>query len=193
MVPHRPFGLPWPVAAGFALFVAVIVGVVATALMPRSVATFAPSLAPVRPVAHGSVDTVTFDARSGEEWRFFDLDRGTLLVPPDTAGWDLAARRFRVIGATVAIDLGKVGFADARRVPEGAWVATDWGRDTVNAALDRWYRYGFLSHLLRPKGHVYAVRTSDGGWAKLEFLSYYCPGPEAGCVTVRYAGLNGGP
>jgi hypothetical protein len=144
-------------------------------------------------VAHGSVDTVTFDARSGEEWRFFDLDRGTLLVPPDTAGWDLAARRFRVIGATVAIDLGKVGFADARRVPEGAWVATDWGRDTVNAALDRWYRYGFLSHLLRPKGHVYAVRTSDGGWAKLEFLSYYCPGPEAGCVTVRYAGLNGGP
>ncbi len=194
MSQRRPFGLPWPIVLAFGLFVSVIATVVTTSIMPRDVAVFTPSVPRVRAVPLSTTDTVTLDTRRLDAWRFLDLDRGTQLVPPDTAGWDLAARRFRVISASVAADLGAVGFEDVVGVPVGAaWVATDWGRDTVNAALERWYRYGFFSHLLKPRRHVYAVRTSEGGQAKIEFLSYYCPGPEAGCLSIRYAGLQGGP
>ena len=56
----------------------------------------------------------------------------------------------------------------------------------ANDALRRWYRYGFFSHLLTPAGNVYAIRTADLRYAKLEILSYYCPGPVAGCLTFRY-------
>jgi hypothetical protein len=60
------------------------------------------------------------------------------------------------------------------------------GRDTVNAAIDRWYRYSIFSHLLEPAPASYVIRTRDGHFAKIQFLSYYCPGPAAGCVTFRY-------
>ena len=58
--------------------------------------------------------------------------------------------------------------------------------DSVNPALERWYDYGFTSHLLTPKPGVYAVRTAEGDYAALRFLSYYCPGARAGCVTFEY-------
>jgi hypothetical protein len=34
---------------------------------------------------------------------------------------------------------------------------------------------------------VYAIRTADGRYAKLEIVSYYCPGAVSGCLTFRYA------
>jgi hypothetical protein len=30
------------------------------------------------------------------------------------------------------------------------------------------------------------VRTTDGRYAKLEILGYYCPGGQPGCLTFRY-------
>jgi hypothetical protein len=33
---------------------------------------------------------------------------------------------------------------------------------------------------------VWAVRTADGRYAKLEMVGYYCPGPQPGCPTFRY-------
>ncbi|MEX2151810.1 MAG: hypothetical protein WD825_00630, partial [Gemmatimonadaceae bacterium] len=58
-----------------------------------------------------------------------------------------------------------------------------------NAAIGRWYRYSMLSHLLEPNGHLFAVRTGDGRDYKVQVLSYYCRGLDAGCLTVRYARL----
>ena len=58
---------------------------------------------------------------------------------------------------------------------------------TVNAALAHWYSYGFVTHLLRPNGHVFMVKTRGGARAKVEFLSYYCPGSQPGCLTFRWA------
>jgi hypothetical protein len=37
------------------------------------------------------------------------------------------------------------------------------------------------------RGHVYVLRTSDGAYVKMQIVSYYCPGPTAGCMTVRIA------
>lgn len=173
---------------GFVLFLLVLAYIVVGSLRPRHVVEFDPS--PLISRAHrpeGLVrDTVTIDARDGEAWRFFDFAAGSRLDPPDTAGWDLAFRRFRVIASTGVADLGAVPFYGVHEAPADSYVLTTWASDTVNPALDRWYRYDFFSHLLQSKSHVYVVRTADGRYAKLRFLSYYCTGTVAGCVTFEY-------
>jgi hypothetical protein len=101
-------------------------------------------------------DTLTVEARDQHQWRHIDLDRGIIMPAGDSSGWDLAIRRFHIRVATPPGDLGK------------------------------WYRYGMLSHLLEPSGEVYQVSTSLGRQATVEVLSYYCPGLEAGCLTLQY-------
>jgi hypothetical protein len=83
-----------------------------------------------------------------------------------------------------------VPFDSVREVPEekgGSYAPTEFGRDTVNPGVGKWYAYSMLSHLLKSKGHVYAVWTADGRYAKLEILAYYCRDVGAACYTVRYA------
>jgi hypothetical protein len=147
------------------VFVGFLVLLVAQSLAPRRIETFALGAHAPQPPAPGRTDTVTLDVRDGAAWRYFDLDRGMVLTPPDTQGWDLAARRFQ---------LRIPGSPAAPAAPAGS--ALD---------LPRWYRYDFLSHLLRPTGLTYDLRTDEGA-VTLEVLGYYCPGPTAGCLTFRY-------
>ena len=171
------------------MFLAVIAYVVASSLARPVVATFEPS-APRQPVPPSDsvvTDTVTVDASDGNVWRFLDLDRHALLNLPDTAGWDVAFRRYSLITSGGALNLGAdVAYDEVVRAPAGPYTFTVARRDTSNAALERWYRYGLLTHLLETGAHVYAIQTSEGRYAKLDILSYYCPGPRAGCPTVRY-------
>lgn len=202
MTPHRPAAPPDErgittasvvLVAVFVAFTAVIAYLVVSSLLPRDAPVFEPTpVHPSDPPSHMVQDTVTIDGRDAGAWRFFDFDRGSPVVPPDTAGWDLAFRRFTVIASGGALDLGEADFASVIEVPTRGYVETTFGRDTVNAALDRWYSYGMLSHLLQPKGHVYAIRTREARYAKVEFLSYYCPGVVAGCLTFRYVYQPGG-
>jgi hypothetical protein len=180
--------VPLPLLGGFATFLVVIFYIVASSLARPVVRTFEPSARRALAPASDSVvtDTVTVDATDAELWRFLDLDHRALLEIPDTAGWDLAFRRHSLISSGGAFDLGAVVYDDVVRAPSGPFTATVAGRDTANAVLQRWYRYRLLTHLLEPNTHIYAVRTSDGRYAKLEILSYYCPGVRAGCPTVRY-------
>jgi len=150
------------IAIGVA-FAALLLLLVALSLAPRHVETFALGRPAPSALAPGGADTVTLDVQDPDAWRYFDLDRGAVLVPPDTLGWDLAARRFQL------------------RVPAGA------ARRLTSPGRDRWYRYDFLAHLLRPRGLTYAVRTDAGTDFSFAVLSYYCPGPTAGCLTIRYA------
>ncbi len=137
---------------------------------------------------------ITIDATHDREWRFFDFSRGSRVEPKGTLDWDLAFRRNRIIanggsefaGQGGIRDLGAVPFDSLNRAPAAGYRFTDAGRDTVNAAIAGWYEYGFTSHLLTPKAHLYAVRTADGRFAKLQILGYYCSGPRAGCLTFRY-------
>jgi hypothetical protein len=153
-----------------------------TVIKPK-VATFSPTPVGVaRTVAEEVVDTITVDAGDEFRWMFVDLDRGAVMVPPDTAGWDLMLRRFHLIPSGA---IAKVAMA-----PDTEYVVSRFAKDTSNAATDHWYSYSYFSHLLAPKPNLFVVRTREGRFARLELLSYYCPGitgPTPGCVTFRYA------
>jgi len=130
--------------------------------------------------------TYTLDASAGDAWRRFDFGRNATV---DSGSWDVAFRRHHVIaalGAGVA-DLGPVPFDSVRALPETGYVATEFRGDTENPGVGRWYAYSMLSHLLTSKHHVYAVRTTDGRYAKVEILAYYCRDVGAACYTFRYA------
>ena len=183
---------------GFTLFVAALVYLVASSLSGRSAPEFDPTPPGGGPGGRGrasltgaarDADTITVDARDSRAWRFVSLTAQTVLVPPDTAGWDLAVRRHRIIVSGLIADLGAVAFESVTHAPRTGHVANTAGRDTINAAIARWYRYSMMSHLLEPNGHLYAVRTRDSADFKVQVLSYYCTGLEAGCLTVRFAAL----
>lgn len=175
--------VPLPLLVVAALFALAIAWLVVSSFAPRNVATFSP-VEETPPTGAFVTDTVTLDARDAARWTWFAFGRGRLELP-DTAGWDVAARRFKVItGAPVA--RLEQAFDSVITVPAAGYVATTWARDTANAAVTRWYRYDFLSHLLKPAPATYVLAARAGGHAKLEFLSYYCPGPEPGCLTFRY-------
>ena len=182
---------PLPLLIGFAVFVLGLGYMVVASLARREVAVFMPS-PPTRARAADwtrTGDTITLDAGDGERWRFASLTAGRALAGSDTADWELAARRYRVTVAGALADLGVVPFASARVDRTTHFVESRRG-ETVNGAIQHWYRYSFVTHLLTPAGHVYAVRTREGRLWKVEVLGYYCPGLTPGCLTLRYAPMD---
>lgn len=198
--PGGPF--PWWLGAVGAVFALLAAGLVVRSLDRPAPATYAPS-APgeVRPDS-AAVRTVTLDARSPDRWVRFDLASGSL-VSADHPGWDLAVRRFHVVvnggdglpGDAAVAATGDTAFSAVRTAPGGEWRVTraDADGELRHPLLEEWYAYDFFSHLLEARPAVWAVRSAEGRIYKLEFLSYYCPGPEAGCVTFRYAPLRAVP
>ena len=175
--------------AGFAVFTVATVYLVATSLGARSAPEYDPT--PVgrarQALAVGDVDTLTIDARDEHAWAFVILAGGAVLSAPDTVGWDLAVRRHHIITTGAIADLGVAAFDSVAQAPRAGYVATRVGRDTSNAAINHWYAYGAVSHLLKPNGHLYVLQTRDGRHFKMEVLSYYCRGLEGGCLTIRFA------
>src|SRR2546429_427209 len=82
--------------------------------------------------------------------------------------------------------LPALAFDAVRAVPADASAANEGRAEPRNPAIAAWYRYGFFSHVLSPRPHVWAVRTADARYAKLEIVGYYCPGARPGCLTFRY-------
>ncbi|MGH7588618.1 MAG: HmuY family protein [Gemmatimonadota bacterium] len=136
----------------------------------------------------------TVDATHERDWRFFDFSRGSLVERPGPLEWDLAFRRSRILvnggdgfpGRGGVVDLGEVAFADVSVAPATGYRGTEAGRDSVQPDLDAWYDYGFTTHVLTPRPRAYVIRTADGHYAKLQMLSYYCPGARGGCPTFRW-------
>ena len=190
-------GTPALLLGGFVAFLVAIAYLIVSSLARPNVTSFAPTPpSHARPAGDGPrEDTVTVDASDSHAWRFFDFARGALVAPPDTAGWDLAVRRYHIIAHDAIADVGVTTFGRVSRAPAHGYTANTLGDDTTNAAIAHWYRYSFLTHRLEPSGHVYVVRTRAGGYAKMEILSYYCTGtePEPGCVTFRYVSPIAGP
>jgi hypothetical protein len=73
-----------------------------------------------------------------------------------------------------------------RAVPVTGYVANEQRGEPRNLAIASWYHYSYFSHVLSPKARVWAVRTADGRYAKLEIVGYYCAGGRPGCPTFRY-------
>ncbi|MGH7502468.1 MAG: HmuY family protein [Longimicrobiales bacterium] len=179
------------------------IGVLLTAvLVSLTLRRTPPPAFPPTPPAPGEVGSVlvgpvtyTIDARSSREWVFFDFSRGSTVERPGPTDWDIAVRRFRVIanggagfaGDGALADLGEVPFDSVAEAPIEGWIQSVGQRvDSANAAIHKWYDYGFTSHLLTPRPNVWAVRTADGRYARFEILGYYCPGATPGCLTIRY-------
>jgi len=181
------------VIAGFGLFLVAVGYLVASSVAKKTVLVFEPT--PVgrsRPErGNQRSDTVTIDAGDAKAWRFFDVDRGSVMTPPDTSGWDLAFRRFHIRAAGAVADGGQIAFTRLADVPSQNFQSGWDARDSSNAAIHRWYNYSMLTHLLEPNGHMYVVRTREGRRVKLEILSYYCRRLTPGCVTFRYEEIPG--
>ncbi len=172
---------------------------VAISLLRPAPEVFTPSpilaLPPEAPPEGEVVRTV--DASHPDRWRFFSLERGSVVENPGPREWDLAFRRFQIIvnggegfpGDGGLQPLEGVRFGEVERLPEDGYEGTRARGDSIHPGIQRWYDYSFFSHLLTPKERVYAVRTADGRFAKVELMGYYCPGPTPGCITFRYTFL----
>ena len=181
----RPPILVLALTGSFLLLVAsLVIGSFTTPEFPPYAVT-APRPPPVGDSLVGPA-TYTLDASAGESWRRFHFARNAVV---DSGPWDIAFRRNHLIAAPGAgiADLGAVPFDSVREAPAEGYAPTQFGRDTVNPGVGKWYAYSMLSHLLTSKHHVYAVRAVDGRYARLEILAYYCRDIGAGCYTVRYA------
>lgn len=176
--------------------VVVAVALVALTLRQPEVPTYAPT--PPTPADAGRAlvgpRLYTVDATNGERWRYFSFRVGAVIDEAAGTDWDLAFRRYQIIanggpgffGRAGIVDLGAVRFDDVHTVPATGYRENEGTPDPRNPAIAGWYSYGFFSHVLSPKPHVWAVRTADGRFAKMEILAYYCPGSTPGCLTFRY-------
>jgi hypothetical protein len=170
-----------------AVVVAVAVTLVALTLRaPETPPTFAPTTPAPKEAGRALLGPVlyTVDARAADGWRHFSFRLGSVVDAPA----DLAFRRYAIVagaGSGIA-DLGEVRFDQVRTVPTSGYQTNEGQADPRNPAIASWYRYGFFSHVLSPKPRVWAVRTADGRYAKLEMVGYYCPGSVPGCPTFRY-------
>lgn len=178
----RPLA-PWLGAAGV---VALGVTLVALTLRPTDVPTYAPTPPAPREAGPGLVGPVlyTVDATAPDVWQHFSFRLGSVVPAPA----DLAFRRYAIVAGPGAgiLDLGERDFDAVRSVPADGYQANEGQADPRNPAIAGWYRYGFLSHVLTPRPRVWAVRTADGGYAKLAMVGYYCPRATPGCPTFRY-------
>lgn len=168
------------------VIVALTVTLVALTLRTPSVPSYAPTAPAPRDVGSALVGPVlyTVDATAADAWRHFSFREGSVV---EGGGWDLAFRRYAIIaGQGGIVDLGAVAFDDVRTVPATGYQADVSVGEPRNPAIAGWYDYGFFTHVLRPRPHVWAVRTADGRHAKLQIVSYYCPGSRPGCLTFRY-------
>ncbi|MBI1723464.1 MAG: HmuY family protein [Gemmatimonadetes bacterium] len=181
----------WVIVVVFALLMATfVVGALRRPEMPAMTIT-PPNPVPVGDTLVGPA-VYTIDATDEHTWTFFDFSRSSVVERPGPLEWDLAVRRFHVIpnggpgfaGRGGIVDLGPLPFDSVVTLPDTGYVATQ--ADSSSAGIGKWYRYGWTSHLLTPKGHVYGVRTADGRYAKLEIVSYYCGGVQGGCLSIRY-------
>jgi hypothetical protein len=202
--PQQPQPVPRTVLIAGAAAVVLLVVLVGMTLRRPEPPSFEPSPVAPRPVGAELVgpELVTIDATDASRWQFFSFAQRSVVPRPGPRDWDLAFRRFQVIvnggagfaGDGGALDLGDLDFDDVLSVPVSGYVGTAARSDSANAAIGRWYRYSFTSHLLTPQPRVYAIRTADGRYAKVQFAGYYCPGAEPGCVTLRYTFQGaGGP
>lgn len=176
---------------GVTMVVAVAVTLVGLTLRPRAVPTYAPTTPAPQAVPRALVGPVvyTVDATQPDAWRHFSFALGSVVETGGAPHWDLAFRRYAIIAGPGAgiLDLGERRFDEVRTVPAEGYRANEGAADPRNPAIAGWYDYGFFSHVLTPRPRVWAVRTADGRYAKLELIGYYCPGAQPGCVTFRYA------
>jgi hypothetical protein len=148
--------------------------------------------------------TLVIDATNEEEWSYFDFSRGQQVKIHDSSSleWDLAFRRGKIItnggatnkfGKSGLMDLGEVSFDAVENVPLRDFVKDKaTSTETENPVLVQWYKYNFITHKLTARKNIYVVRTADGKYAKIQFMSFYCADKQPGCIQMKYVYQNEG-
>jgi HmuY protein len=202
---RRPLLRPVAVGIGGLLAVAVFVigGWVLWSVFRPPPDGFAPTAGQAAGVleAPPNVLQYTIDARSREDWVYFDFSSGTVVqTARGSLDWDLAFRRTDLLtnggetnpaGEGGAVDLGEVQL-DSAGVPAEGYTADTAHEDRglENPALHSWYSYNWTTHIVKSKTHTYAVRGASRDNALITFLSYYCDDGSSGCVTFQYVYAN---
>jgi hypothetical protein len=131
----------------------------------------------------------TVEATSSETWIGLDLDHRLEANAAEDKQWDMAFQRFHIrvrggasgTGAVAVAVLPGVDFAQLSRAPADEYTTDAADSDDSNTdpdtafetAEEGWYSYDPRTHKLSPRGHVYVIRTDEGAFVKLQFLSYY--------------------
>ncbi len=156
----------------------------------KSVAAVNPNLLPT--------NAIVIDATNEEQWTYFDFSRGEQVKIHDTSSleWDLAFRRGKIItnggatnkfGKAGLIDLGEVSFDAVESVPSRNFIPDEATRtQTENPVLLQWYKYNYISHKLTARKNIYMIRTADGKYSKVQFMSFYCADKQPGCIQMKY-------
>jgi hypothetical protein len=151
-----------------------------------------------------STSYAIINASSEKDWAYFDLSRGATVDIHDKSSleWDLAFRRGKVksnggatnkFGKAGLIDLKDVEYESVTEVPTEKYIQDSSTRtEEENTVLLKWYKYNYLTHVMSAKKNVYAFRTADNKYAKLQFLSFYCENDETGCIKIRYTYQDNG-
>ena len=139
------------------------------------------------------------DARDDEHWAYFDFSRGRQVRIHDRSSleWDLAFRRGKIIsnggktnkiGQAGLVDLGEINFNAVESVPANKPLVQDvHGKsEPESPVLAQWYKYNYLTHKLTARRNVYILRTANGHYAKLQFMSFYCTDKQPGCIQIKY-------
>jgi len=128
---------------------------------------------------------VTLLTADKEAWIPFSLELGR--VVPAGAMADLKIRRYQFQIPRGAVDVGKGPLTDATLPESPKWTMdSDLDGVLVNPAIERWYKYSYMSHLLSSKNHNYAIQLASGKTAFVQVLSYYCAPEGTGCLTLNY-------
>lgn len=147
---------------------------------------------------------VVVNASSENDWAYFSFAKGEPVKVHDRSSleWDLAFRRGKVlsnggasnkIGQAGLIDLGSVDYDSLTEVPTENYVTDRATRtEPESPVLLKWYTYNYLTHKLSAKKNVYAFRTADGKYAKIQFLGFNCDNGETGCIKLRYTYQDSG-
>ncbi len=144
------------------------------------------------------------NASDDDKWIYYDLSRGSAvdIMDPSSLEWDLAFRRSQIItngGATNHFgkaglnDMGEVPFDEVTEVPADNYIADIATKtETENPVLLKWFKYNFLTHKLTAKKNIYALKTADNKYAKVQFISFNCDDEETGCIRFQYAYQDNG-
>jgi len=142
--------------------------------------------------------TIVIDATNEEKWTYFDFSRGKQVDIHDDSSleWDLAFRRGKIVtnggatnkfGKAGLIDLGEVSFDAVENVPAREFIVDTATRtQTENPVLLQWYKYNYITHKLTARKNIYVIRTANGEYAKVQFLSFYCADKQPGCIQMKY-------
>ena len=149
--------------------------------------------------------TTTVDASDTESWVYLNLATGsevTVESPASDDSWDLAFRREKImsnggVSGSGGVEIARVApgdFEGMLAAPSGGYETdqddtddTDVDPDYVFLGPTPWYDYDFASHTLSPADYVYAIRSVEGAYYKLEMLDYYNEPGDGGYPQFRWA------